>query len=148
MTNVVGSDSAALFQMLPHRPPFLFVSRVREIQPGQEGHAEWTITGDEDFLRGHFPERPIVPGVLIVEALAQVAGLVGFSSRDADGRTGGRLAHADVRFDHSVEPPAIIQLHARLERSIARLHRFAVQAQVDGQPIARGSLALAEVVGP
>jgi 3-hydroxyacyl-[acyl-carrier-protein] dehydratase len=145
MTNVVGSEAAALARMLPHRPPFLFISRVNEVCPGQDGCAEWTITGDEEFFRGHFPNRPIVPGVLIIEALAQIAGLVGLAHHDAANRMDGRLAHADVRFDRSVEPPAVIHLHARLQRSIGRLHHFDVQAMVDAQSVARGSLTVAEV---
>jgi 3-hydroxyacyl-[acyl-carrier-protein] dehydratase len=135
---------------LPHRPPFRFITNVCELQAGERGRAEWRIIGDEGFLQGHFPNQPIVPGVLIVEALAQFSGVVGLRQEAADkpSRVGGRLAHVDVRFDATVVPPAVIELHTNLRRVFGSLHLFDVRAVVDGQTVARGSLTLAGVVDP
>jgi 3-hydroxyacyl-[acyl-carrier-protein] dehydratase len=68
-------EADALMRILPHRPPFLFLKRMREWTPGKRTLAEVEFSGDEEFLRGHFPGNPIVPGVILVEACAQAAGL-------------------------------------------------------------------------
>jgi 3-hydroxyacyl-[acyl-carrier-protein] dehydratase len=122
---------------LPHREPFRFITRVNSIKPGEQGEAVWALTGNEPFFEGHFPNRPLVPGVLIAEALAQLSGLVGPSdSRD------GKLVHVDVRFDQSVAPPAEIILRSRLLRSVGALEQFEVSATVGQGAAARGMLTL------
>ena len=140
---------AGLLERLPHRPPFHFITRVESFEHGVRGRAQWHVGGDEDFFRGHFPGRPVVPGVLIVEALAQLAGLVGLhaagtASRGAE-QVGGRLAHVEVRFDRSVLPPAVIDLHAMLQRSFGQLFLFDVEASSAGIMVARGTLTVAGV---
>jgi len=141
-----------LLDRLPHRPPFLFLTRIELFEPGVRGHAQWQVVGDEDYFRGHFPGQPIVPGVLIMEALAQLAGLVGFHSLEdcshGAARIGGRLAHVEVRFDEAVRPPAVIDLHASAQRSIGSLRKFEVQAMVSGKTVTRGSLVVAKVIEP
>ncbi|HEY8666112.1 MAG TPA: phosphopantetheine-binding protein, partial [Tepidisphaeraceae bacterium] len=124
---------------LPHADPFRFVSRVISLQPGTEGEGIWSIDGTEEFFKGHFPNNPIVPGVLIAEALAQFAGIVGASARDA---RHGKLAHVDIRFDQSVSPPVDISLHARTRTSMGHLQHFEVSATANKQTIARGTLTL------
>jgi 3-hydroxyacyl-[acyl-carrier-protein] dehydratase len=129
---------------LPHRPPFRFLSRIDAFEAGQSGVGTWVVRGDEPFFQGHFPGEPVVPGVLITEALAQLSGLVGIHRPNARGHpAGGRLAHADIRFDHEVVPPAEIQLRSSLTRSLGRLLQFEVSASVKAQVVARGTLALA-----
>jgi 3-hydroxyacyl-[acyl-carrier-protein] dehydratase len=125
---------------LPHRDPFRFVTQVTSLKPGETGQAIWTITGIEDFFKGHFPGEPIVPGVLISEALAQLSGLVGL--HESAGQS-GRLVHVDIRFDAPVRPPADILLSATLTRSLGQLRLFDVAARVQENPVARGSLTLA-----
>src|SRR5688572_29011127 len=96
--SVSGEDRLA---RLPHRDPFRFVSRMVRVTDGQSAEAVWQLTGSESFFAGHFPGNPLVPGVLIAEALAQVSGLAaGVSSGE------GRLARVDVRFEQPVVPPA------------------------------------------
>ena len=146
MAEFVGSDQGASLDLLPHRAPFLFITRMRDLRPGVEGRAEWQITGQEQFFRGHFPSRPIVPGVLIVEALAQLAGLVGLQQESPSINRGGRLAHVDIRFEREVHPPNVIQLHASLQRSFGALRQFDVRAVVNDESAATGSLTLAEVL--
>ena len=137
-TSVAASSPADYLARLPHRDPFRFVSQVTQVREGEAAEGVWTVTGDEPFFAGHFPGNPLVPGVLIAEALAQISGLA--SPTDASG--GGMLAHADVRFDHPVTPPAQIILRSKLTRTIASLHRFDVSASVNGVVVASGSITL------
>ena len=137
-------EHADLLARLPHRDPFRFISRLISLTPGQAGQAAWSLTGDESFFTGHFPGDPIVPGVLISEALAQLSGLVLPPSKGPQAR-GGRLAHVDLRFDSSVRPPAEILLKSTLTRTMGRLSQFDVSATVAGAWVARGALTLASV---
>lgn len=138
------ADSAVDFlQRLPHQPPFRFVTRVVSIQEGQSGEGVWSISGSETFFAGHFPGNPLVPGVLIAEALAQFCGLVG---PDNGGRS-GKLAHVDIRFEQAVAPPAQITLKSKLVRIMGELQQFEVSAEVGGQTVARGTLALSRPGG-
>jgi len=130
---------------LPHREPFLFVSEVVEIEPEVRGTAVWRVSGSEDFFRGHFPGNPVVPGVLLGEALAQLAGLVAFSGPSIAGERGARLARIDVKFPLAVVPPAEIQLQAVQTRQLDSLVMFDVRANVLGNMVAIGSLVLATV---
>jgi len=130
---------------LPHREPFLFVSEVVEIETGVRGSAVWRVSGSEGFFRGHFPGNPVVPGVLLGEALAQLAGLVAFSGPSIAGERGARLARIDVKFPLAVVPPAEIQLQAVQTRQLDSLVMFDVRATVSGNMVAIGSLVLATV---
>jgi 3-hydroxyacyl-[acyl-carrier-protein] dehydratase len=125
---------------LPHQPPFRFVSRLTNLEPGALAQGIWQLTGDEDFFAGHFPGNPLVPGVLIAEALAQLSGMISTSSG-----VGGKLAHVDVRFEASVAPPAEIVLQSTLTRSIGSLQSFDVVAVLGETTVARGSLTLSRM---
>jgi 3-hydroxyacyl-[acyl-carrier-protein] dehydratase len=130
---------------LPHAEPFRFLSELVELQPGVRGRGVWAVRGTEDFFRGHFPGRPLVPGVLLLEAMAQLSGLVGLhNGQPQDHGRGGRLVHSDVRFDAPVSPPARVMLESALERSFGSLRQFEVSASVGGARVARGTLTLAE----
>ncbi len=134
---------------LPHRPPFRFLSRVVALEPGRAGEGVWEVSGEEAFFQGHFPGDPVVPGVLIAEALAQLSGLVGLHGGGTNGaERGGRLVHADLRFDAPVIPPAQVHLRSSLARSLGPLVQFEVSARVRDQVVARGSLALAATERP
>ena len=124
---------------LPHADPFRFVTRVLTVVADDHAQAVWSVTGAEPFLAGHFPGNPIVPGVLIAEALAQTAGLI---AAPADGSGAGKLAHVDVRFDRPVVPPADLVLSAKLVRKVVHLRQFEVSARVGDHVVARGTLAL------
>ena len=123
---------------LPHREPFRFVSRVVRVTDGESAEAVWSLTGAEAFFAGHFPGRPVVPGVLIAEALAQVSGLAAAAPAGGD----GRLAHVNVRFEQPVAPPADVHLQSRLTRTMGGLRQFDVTASVGPTVVARGTLAL------
>jgi 3-hydroxyacyl-[acyl-carrier-protein] dehydratase len=123
---------------LPHADPFRFVTRLAQLKTDDFAEGVWVVTGQEAFFTGHFPGNPLVPGVLIAEALAQVSGLI---SPPASA-TGGKLAHVDVRFERPVAPPAEIVLQSRLVRKVVSLQQFEVSATVSGNVVARGTLAL------
>jgi len=131
-----------VLERLPHRPPFRFLTRVVSLSAGERGEALWQLRGDEPFFAGHFPDDPIVPGVLISEALAQLSGLVGLHGT---GVTAGRLVHVDMRYDGTARPPAEIVLRSALTRTMGPLRQFDVTAHVGDSRIARGTLALAGV---
>ena len=128
-------------RQLPHGPEFRFVTRVLTLMPGDRATGEWSLDGSEPFFRAHFPARPLVPGVLITEALAQLSGLVAFAGSGPP--VPARLAHVDVRFDRAVEPPTTISLHSTITRRFGTLTQFEVEASVAGERAARGTVTLA-----
>ena len=143
-----------ILNRLPHRPPFRFITDKIELTGGDAGHGVWRVTGDEPFFVGHFPGAPIVPGVLIGEALAQLSGLIVAERLDPWTTTNatahppkrpipGKLAHIDLRFSTAVVPPADIELSSRLQRVVGVLWQFDVTARVGDQRVARGGLTLA-----
>ena len=140
---VINADPLAA---LPHANPFRFVSQVTELQPASNIAGVWVVKGNEDFLKGHFPGNPIMPGVLIIEALAQLSGLLAASVAPQGSQPfvgDGRLAHADVRFMKEARPPIAIQLRSSLARSVGGLHQFDAEAHADDELSARGTLTLA-----
>jgi 3-hydroxyacyl-[acyl-carrier-protein] dehydratase len=113
-------ESDALVALLPHRPPFRFVDAVDAHLPGQSVGARYRVTGDEAFLAGHFPGRPVFPGVLQLEALAQAGAIAVL----ADPRHGGKIplfgGVEDARFRRMVVPGDELILTVELERVSAR----------------------------
>jgi 3-hydroxyacyl-[acyl-carrier-protein] dehydratase len=142
-----------LLPILPHRPPFLFVDRVLELEPHKFILAERTLRPDEPQFAGHFPGRPIMPGVLVAEALAQASGLLlGLSERLADPRAPIRpkmffLATTAIKYTRPALPGDVLQLRATSDQSFSGLFRFHVEAKVGDDVIASGSLTLASVDG-
>jgi 3-hydroxyacyl-[acyl-carrier-protein] dehydratase len=129
---------------LPHGRSFRFLTSVTQLSPGQSARGQWALTGDEPFFAGHFPGNPIVPGVLIAESLAQLAGVACFAhGDDAKQPPSGRLAHVDVKFPGAARPPVTLQLAATLVRELGPLRLFEVVAEADGRPVATGSITLA-----
>jgi 3-hydroxyacyl-[acyl-carrier-protein] dehydratase len=136
---------AALLERLPHRAPFRFLSQLTAIDPGRSGSAVWEVNGSESFFAGHFPGRPIVPGVLLTEAMAQLSGIVTASQGTPPGSTGSaeaRLVKVEVKFLQPVVPPQKIVLSSRARSMADSLACYDVQAVVRERPVAEGEIYL------
>ena len=141
-----GPTAADHLARLPHGEGFRFVSRVTSFREGESAEGTWSLKGDEPFFAAHFPGNPLVPGVLLAEALAQISGLASPPSEGAapdDKSSGpGMLAAVDLRFERPVAPPVEITLRSKLARSLGALHQFDVVALAANQTVASGSITL------
>ncbi len=138
------SELAQLLKALPHGEPFRFVSTITMLEPKVRGAGMWTVTGSEDFFKGHFPGEPIVPGVLIAESLAQLCGLIAFAGEpESSSAKPARLAQVDVKIHAAISPPAEIELWGTLVREIGNLLLFDVVAKIHGSAAAGGRIVLA-----
>ncbi|MDQ3563193.1 MAG: 3-hydroxyacyl-ACP dehydratase FabZ [Pseudomonadota bacterium] len=136
-------DIQKIRRLLPHRYPILLIDRVLECVDGQSLVAVKNVTINEPFFSGHFPVRPIMPGVLILEALAQATALLIFSSGQikSDPETIYYLVGIDKsRFKKPVVPGDQLQLYVQLEREIRGIYRFDAIARVDGTPVATAKI--------
>ena len=133
VATVSESDFPSPEDLLPHRPPFLLVDEIVELQPGERCVALWRLSGDEDFFAGHFPGRPTLPGVLMVEALAQTAGLAAASASSLEGKLALFGGIDKARFRRQVIPGDTLRLDATIDRLSARAGRASGTASVNGQ---------------
>ncbi len=128
-------DLRRVMAALPHRYPMLLVDRVEEIVPDQRIVAIKAVTINEGFFQGHFPGRPVMPGVLIVEALAQAAGVLAVESLGLAGT--GKLVYFmsidEAKFRMPVEPGVLLRLEVEFVQKRAKVCKFAGRALIDGQ---------------
>ncbi|MCS4505651.1 3-hydroxyacyl-[acyl-carrier-protein] dehydratase FabZ [wastewater metagenome] len=130
-----GMDCHEIKNYLPHRYPFLLVDRVRECVPGESIEAIKNVTVNEPFFQGHFPQRAVMPGVLILEALAQACGLLAFRTQQVtpdDSKLFYLVGIDKAKFKRPVEPGDCLTLEARFNRNMRGIWMFAVEARVDG----------------
>ncbi len=125
---------------LPHRAPFIFVDEVRAVVPGESAECAKTFPPDEPFFAGHFPGDPLVPGVILTEALAQTAGL----AAGQPGRGFRLSAIRGMKFLRAVRPGEEIALTARKVAVVGTLWQFEVAARVRGEVVAEGVVVLSE----
>jgi 3-hydroxyacyl-[acyl-carrier-protein] dehydratase len=130
-------------EILPHREPFLLIDEVIELEPGSHVVARKTVRADEWYLSGHFPGRPVMPGVLIVEAMAQAGAVAVLSEEENRGRLALFAGIDDVRFKRIVEPGDELELRCDLERVRGPIGRGKASARVGGELAARGTLTFA-----
>jgi 3-hydroxyacyl-[acyl-carrier-protein] dehydratase len=129
-------DIHQILKKLPHRYPILLVDRVVELEKGQRIRAIKNVTINEEFFNGHFPRRPVMPGVLMIEALAQASALLAFETlgQEPDANTVYYFAGIDnARFKRPVEPGDQLVLEATLERAKSSVFKFKARALVDGE---------------
>lgn len=127
---------------LPHRAPFLFVDGVKLVAEGERAEGWVTWQPGEPFFAGHFPGDPLVPGVILAEALAQIAGIA--AGRPPAGKSYRLAALRQMKFLRPVRPGDRVDLRAERVGSVGGLHQFSAVASVKGEPAAEGLLVLAE----
>ena len=146
MSEALQLDMPAILERLPHRYPFLLVDRVLELHRGESIRALKNVTYNEPFVPGHFPGRPVMPGVMIIEALAQAAGILCFVTGDVipDHTTRFYFVGIDnARFRRPVVPGDQLLLTAQLERSLRGIWRFQTVALVGDQEVAHAQMMVA-----
>jgi 3-hydroxyacyl-[acyl-carrier-protein] dehydratase len=133
----------AALKLLPHGPEFRFLDRLVSLEPGITGVGEYTVRGDESFLRGHFPDEPLFPGVLLVEAAAQLAGTVAQSHPQIPPLAGLKLtALRNVKIVGTARPGEVIRLEARISGRLGKLVQAHASASVGGQTVLQAELTL------
>jgi len=143
----IQMDVREIKNYLPHRYPFLLVDRVVELIEGERIVAYKNVSINEAIFNGHFPQAPIFPGVLIVEALAQASGILGFKTVGKTPEDGSVYLFAgadDVRFKRQVVPGDQLQLESRVVSSKRGSWKFDCQASVEGQMAARATILCAD----
>ncbi|MEM7611705.1 MAG: 3-hydroxyacyl-ACP dehydratase FabZ [Pseudomonadota bacterium] len=139
-------DIRQIMALIPHRYPFLLIDRVVSCKPGDSVTAIKNVTFNEPFFQGHFPGRPVMPGVLIIEALAQATGILAFATV-GDGPGEGKLYYFvgidKARFRKPVEPGDQLRLEVSLLRRIKTVWRFSAVAYVDDVKVASAELMCA-----
>jgi 3-hydroxyacyl-[acyl-carrier-protein] dehydratase len=135
-----------IMRHLPHRPPFLFVDRVLECEPGKWIKALKNVSINEGFFQGHFPGYPVMPGVLIIEALAQVSAILAYITRGDTHDENELLFFAGidkVRFKRPVFPGDQVLLESTELNMVRNVYKFAAKASVAGELVAEGELMAA-----
>jgi len=133
-------DRAGIEALIPHREPFLLIDRVIELEPGVRAVAEHTFTGDEWYLRGHFPGEPIVPGVILVESCAQVATVMAMAMPAQRKGLGLFAGIEEMRFKRIVRPGDTARFEAVMEKFRRSFARVKVRALVGEELAAEGTI--------
>ena len=136
MSTETVMDIKDIMRHLPHRYPFLLVDRVLELAKGERIVALKNVTMNEPFFPGHFPNHPVMPGVLIIEALAQAAGILAFQSADmpvTENTVVYFVGIDNARFKRPVTPGDQLRLEATITKNMRGIWKFTTQAVVDGQ---------------
>ena len=138
-----GMDINEIMKYLPHRYPFLMLDRVESVDPGKQIVAVKNVSINEPFFQGHFPSEPVMPGVLIVEAMAQTAAVLVMSSlgQEADGKLVYFMSIDGVRFRRPVVPGDRLELHVEKIQSRANVWKFAGKGIVEGKVAAEATFA-------
>ena len=136
-----------VLEYLPHRYPFLLVDRVLSCEPGKDIVALKNVTINEPFFNGHFPHYPVMPGVLIIEALAQAAAILSFLTQNEKPDPNSIYYFVGIdnaRFKKPVSPGDALHLHVALDKHKSGLWRYNAQAKVEGELVAEAQLLCAK----
>ena len=146
MTDTTTFDIDGIQKRLPHRYPFLLVDRVLEVVPGKSIVAVKNVSANEAYFEGHFPGHPVMPGVLIVEALAQAGGVLAYESVTAEERIWilYLVGLEECRFKQTVRPGDQLVLRVELVKRKRNLWRFTAVAEVDGKLVAEVVILMAD----
>ncbi|HEX5693615.1 MAG TPA: 3-hydroxyacyl-ACP dehydratase FabZ, partial [Arenimonas sp.] len=141
-------DVACILHLLPHRYPFLLIDRVVELEAHQRIRAIKNVTFNEPYFQGHFPGRPVMPGVLVIEAMAQAGGLLTQLSLPRDAIGEGKLFYLvkvdNARFNRMVVPGDQLDIEVELKRTIRTMALYECAARVDGKVVASAEILCAE----
>lgn len=143
MTAEINLDIHKIMERLPHRYPFLMVDRVLDCRPGKSLTAIKNVTMNEPFFQGHFPNRPVMPGVLILEALAQATGLLAFETLETGSKDDTVYYFVGIdkaRFKKPVEPGDQLELHVELVKTVRGIWKCECTARVDGTLVTAADL--------
>ncbi|MGE0251521.1 MAG: 3-hydroxyacyl-ACP dehydratase FabZ [Dongiaceae bacterium] len=132
MTKIDMLDVNRIKEMIPHRYPMLMIDRVLDLVPGESAIGIKNVTANEPFFQGHFPQRPVMPGVLIIEAMAQTAAVlvVHTLGKQAEGKLVYFMTVDEARFRKPVAPGDQLKVHVQKERSRGNVWRFKGEAKV------------------
>jgi 3-hydroxyacyl-[acyl-carrier-protein] dehydratase len=150
MTDPKRLDINEIVRLLPHRYPFLLIDRVLEYRPGESIRALKNVTYNEPFFPGHFPGRPVMPGVMIIEALAQAAGILAFVTAGVVPNHETKFYFVGIdkaRFRKPVEPGDQLVLNVQLERALKGIWRFSSTAVVGDVEVANADMMVAPETG-
>ncbi len=129
-----------ILKMLPHRYPFVLVDKMKNVVPGESGIGIKNVTVNEPFFQGHFPENPVMPGVLQIEAMAQTAGIIVLASypEEEQGNNSVYFMTVDeVKFRKPILPGDVVELHVKKEQTVRNVFKFKGEARVDGKLVSQ-----------
>ena len=132
-----------IMELLPHRQPFLLLDTVEELEPGKRAVARKCVTYNEPFFNGHFPQEPVMPGVLIIEAMAQTGAVAVLSLPEYKGKTGYLGGIRSARFRGKVVPGDVLVMEVEMIRQKGPVGIGAAKATVDGKLVAEAELTFA-----
>jgi 3-hydroxyacyl-[acyl-carrier-protein] dehydratase len=141
-------DAVAIQRIIPHRYPFLLVDRIVELEPGSRAVGLKNVSVGEPFFAGHFPAYPVMPGVLIVEALAQVGAVAMLTTPAGDGKLALFAGIDKVRFKRQVRPGDVLRLEVEIGQVRRGVGTGSGAATVDGELACRGEIMFALVPAP
>src|SRR5258706_12608244 len=140
---MIKMDLQRILELIPHRYPFLMIDRVKEGEPRKRVVAVKNVSANEPYFQGHFPGRPIMPGVLILEAMAQAAGILVFVSRGDKPDPSSVYYYVGIdhaRFKKPVVPGDQLELVVQLDRQLRGIGKFICEARVAGQVVAEATI--------